>query len=567
MTSNGRLDPNGGTRVYLFGSNFGSTSPTGVVMLSAHACVVDAWNNTAIECEAPPGVSSAVSVSMSVGGQQAVSPQTLSYDTPTVSAFWPNTSDTIGGGNLTVAGEHFAASSLASVWTRVALTRRIGASSMQSLPCPVVASNSTALVCAMPEGYGRAWSVVVTNVDSAGVTSSPVWSTATVTYHAPTITAVALLSSDDGAPAAGGFPIWVNGTNLSRRPTVRVGSTTCQCEVGSGPAAHTAVQCTAPPLRLDEAPVVTVTVDGQSATGPSLAYDMPVVYDVTPRSMSARDDGSRSVVTVVGGNFGVQLIGFQTVPANHSVWLDRVACTDVTWVSDTMLTCRVHGEVAVGSAYVAVSVYGRGSTSNDSISMAFECPEGYFGAAGEHCATCPAGSTCVGGGADPVASFGFYPVSRSSFAVCSPPEACVGGATATCAPLYTGPRCAACVQGAFRYVATTWRGGGGDEWDAMPALNGAVTVLPPILCVVSMVEPLVRSHDICKPCPNTAWLLFLMFALAIIGLVAVSVYLSRKRLNLSILGIGVVRSRCAVRFCKRHPDFDSRIMQRVLLRE
>ena len=51
-----------------------------------------------------------------------------------------------------------------------------------------------------------------------------------------------------------------------------------------------------------------------------------------------------------------------------------------------------------------------------------------------------------------------------------------------------------------------------------------------------------RLRDVCKACPNTAWLLFLLCALALIGLVSLSVYLSKKRLNLAILGIGVVRA-------------------------
>ena len=55
-----------------------------------------------------------------------------------------------------------------------------------------------------------------------------------------------------------------------------------------------------------------------------------------------------------------------------------------------------------------------------------------------------------------------------------------------------------------------------------------------------------RLRDICKACPNTAWILFLIFAVALVALVSVSVYLSKKRLNLSILGIGVVRL-CVVR--------------------
>ncbi len=40
-------------------------------------------------------------------------------------------------------------------------------------------------------------------------------------------------------------------------------------------------------------------------------------------------------------------------------------------------------------------------------------------------------------------------------------------------------------------------------------------------------------------CPNTAWLLFLLFASGLVALVAFSVYLSKKRLNLAVLGIGV----------------------------
>ena len=50
-----------------------------------------------------------------------------------------------------------------------------------------------------------------------------------------------------------------------------------------------------------------------------------------------------------------------------------------------------------------------------------------------------------------------------------------------------------------------------------------------------------RVKERCKACPNTAWLLFLMFSIGLIGLVAFSVYLSKKRINLAVLGIGIVR--------------------------
>ena len=49
-----------------------------------------------------------------------------------------------------------------------------------------------------------------------------------------------------------------------------------------------------------------------------------------------------------------------------------------------------------------------------------------------------------------------------------------------------------------------------------------------------------RLQGVCKACPNTAWLLFLGFFLALLGMVAIAVYLNRKRINLAGLSIGVV---------------------------
>ncbi len=50
-----------------------------------------------------------------------------------------------------------------------------------------------------------------------------------------------------------------------------------------------------------------------------------------------------------------------------------------------------------------------------------------------------------------------------------------------------------------------------------------------------------RLRTKCHKCPNTAWALFLLFSFGLVALVALSVYLSKKRLNLAVLGIGIVR--------------------------
>ncbi len=53
---------------------------------------------------------------------------------------------------------------------------------------------------------------------------------------------------------------------------------------------------------------------------------------------------------------------------------------------------------------------------------------------------------------------------------------------------------------------------------------------------------LVPATPVDPRCPNTAWLLFLSFCFAIVAFVAVGVWLSKKRINLAGMSIGVVRA-------------------------
>ena len=91
-------------------------------------------------------------------------------------------------------------------------------------------------------------------------------------------------------------------------------------------------------------------------------------------------------------------------------------------------------------------------------------------------------------------------VRRAMFVSCAPPEGCQGGYNSSCARSYSGDRCSECAAGSYRF------------------------------------------SGLCKPCPNTAWLMFLLATVVILLLVVVSVYLGRRRLNLAVLGIGMVRA-------------------------
>ena len=205
--------------------------------------------------------------------------------------------------------------------------------------------------------------------------------------------------------------------------------------------------------------------------------------------------------------------------AGHGVVIGTASCAAVEWISDTVLTCTPSGDFVVGSYSVRVTLPAgdpsaapaNGSFTGVVIDML--CPAGMFGSLGQPCEPCPAGATCPGGASDPIALPAYYPLSRTQFVVCSPPEACLGavnasavGGTGTggrsvvgCGVNYFGSRCADCRPGSYR-------------------LNGG-----------------------CASCPNTAWLLLLSFFLAVVGCVALAVYLSSKKINFAGLSIGVVR--------------------------
>jgi hypothetical protein len=180
----------------------------------------------------------------------------------------------------------------------------------------------------------------------------------------------------------------------------------------------------------------------------------------------------------------------------------------VNWVGDTELSCVPEGDVPTGPANVTLSL--AGDTSSP-LTVTAGCPVGWYARLGDRCVPCPAGAQCAGGVSDPVSARGFYPLSLTQFVECVPRVACVGGVSSAdltirssgsrvgCSRLYSGDRCAECAPGSYR-------------------LEGK-----------------------CASCPNTAWLLFFGFAVAVTAAVAAAVYLAGKRINMAGLSIGVVR--------------------------
>ena len=480
---------------------------------------------------------------------------------PTIVHASPCHVSAIGGAVLTITGNDFNYDppTAVSVWLSRGVTPgypwttflRRGGSGIDAehglLSCSLrlkaggngVQWNSTYLTCVLPAGLGTGWRVVVVNHDvddGSGDVSTTQWQQSTsadfvVDYLPPSIASVVVSGEVDSVtgiantrsrPCVGGFSVVITGANFGPiAPAVTIGG--LPCVVVAGSSSDGRVVCTAPQRATDADSDASIAVvvwqDGQSSEGVPFAYDGPSVMGVTPSEFPALDVG-RTVFTVTGVNFGVPAaVGSDE---QHVVTVGPFNCTSVVWPSDSLLTCVVAGEVPVGAYPVVVTVPTVRSFAADSESsvgngndsavagalVTAVCPSGYHGTIGQRCEACPVGAVCAGGVGDPIAASGYYPLSRTQFVECSPVDACDGGTnysaiasaggSLSCSRNYIGDRCALCAPGSYRLNST------------------------------------------CHTCPNTAWLLFLLFSLAILTSVATAVYLSKKKINFAGLSIGVV---------------------------
>jgi hypothetical protein len=547
--------PDPTSMLVISGRNFGPI--VGRVTVGPRSPTCTNWTNTLVQCTAPPGVVTLADVVVFAASNQSSIPGRffLSYAAPNVAsiaiaddlstlAISVVVSGTRGGSVLNVTGASFGSPLPVSAW----LTRgdAIPAPPWSSalvpgamnavLRCPILEGSvtSTGLSCVVPEGSGIGWRLVVVNHDaptvgeiqvdgagwSNGMLSPYRWrmsapSGVLIHYRAPSITQITAPSVGRGegtgaAPAAGGFLLRVNGSDFSVGVAeVTVGA--LPCVVIPGTLTHGGLLCTAPPLTVVGDSGVVVRVDGQASVPVVFKYDGPVVVMVTPPVTDASIGAQRPRLTLRGYNFGVRFR--PDLSNNHTVRIGNQPCGDLVWVSDVEVSCVVGPDVefVVGVHRMVLVVAGQASAP---VSVTATCPSGTYGRPGYRCLPCPRGAQCDGQGEDPVALPGWFPVGLAQFVPCTPPGACVGGIAAAavagsnstsssnigCSHNYAGNRCSECAVGSYR----------------------------------------LRSK--CATCPNTAWLLFLLFAIAVLAAVTGAVYLSKKRINMAGLSVGVVRS-------------------------
>ncbi|XP_078542272.1 fibrocystin-L-like [Lissotriton helveticus] len=226
-----RGSPAGGTLLTITGNGFDEQSQ---VSVNGNPCDVIASSLTEIQCRTPPGQLGLASVDVFVNGLNLTLEGHFQYisaiDTPVITDVIPNASSVLGNRNLTLFGSNFGN---ALVDTRV----YIGAG-----PCPVLAVNSTHVVCLLPSLPPGSYPVLL-QVGNLGYASVSDPSKANITY----ILEVNSISPQRGS-VYGGTKITITGSGFSTVPesnVVQLDFTSCQITS----AAAESLECIVQPRR------------------------------------------------------------------------------------------------------------------------------------------------------------------------------------------------------------------------------------------------------------------------------------------------------------------------------
>ncbi len=91
-----------------------------------------------------------------------------------------------------------------------------------------------------------------------------------------------------------------------------------------------------------------MNANGQTVVAGFVQYNRPEVHAVRPARLDALNYAStRSAVYVTGVNFGLPVMATVSVPSSHSVLIGNSVCGSVLWESDSLLSCRLVGELLV----------------------------------------------------------------------------------------------------------------------------------------------------------------------------------------------------------------------------
>jgi len=533
-----------GTNFGVFGTNAPTPSSMPLVFVGGRGCALTSGNtganHTELECTLPAGQGANLSVLVSVSGQNtsALTSGAYSYATPRVFAVAPASGPTSGRTmdgvpiNVTLTGINFGLLGA----TRIVLRQLDPNEHLPDFEVPqgnIVAQNHTSITFQLPEGGGEFLSVQVIVGGQASADIVP------FTYLPPSVTSfhradkvawecydrVAHIELDDGRVmnrtvsadcyrTRGGYQLEIVGESFGipafgSSVGVSIGARVCVPQYYS----HNRIICMVP-QGLGDSNAIVVMVGrrySQVTNATIFAYDAPFIDSIIP---NVPDATGIETLRIRGYNFG-----YEATPL--ALQLGGKPCEVAEWSNDAQLNCKPEADT-VGPKNVSVLVANRTQPYvwyAEERKVIFQCRKDFSGLVDEWCINCETelvGAVCPGGELEVdlmTSDVGFWrediptpdpkchPLRQGrakcpTFLPCEPTWSCLGNNT--CAEGYTDFRCSHCIKGKYYRV------------------NGE-----------------------CVKCPNSPWMIFIMFMLG--GLVACGVawILNRKRISLALISIGV----------------------------
>ena len=340
--------PSGGTAVTITGTNF-ATGAT-VTFGTAAATNVLVASGTQITATTPAGTTGAVTVTVTVNGQNGSLANGFAYVVPpTVTNVSPNSGSTLGGTAVTITGSNFV--------TGATVTFGVAAATN------VAVVSSTTITATTPAGTAGAVTVSVTNLGSQSGSLASGYTYVVL----PTVSSV----SPNNGPQAGGTAVTITGTNFATGATVKFGAT-----AASNVVVVSSTTITAATPAGNAGPVtVTVTVNGQSgslASGFTYNGTVPIgfaqVASATPQSPTATVPVSYPAAQTAG-DLNIVVVGWNDTAATVTSVKDSAGNTYSLAIGPTS------GTALRQSLYYASSIVGGSNTVTVTFSQAATAPD------------------------------------------------------------------------------------------------------------------------------------------------------------------------------------------------
>lgn len=314
----------GGTSITVSGTGFSGTPS--VYLGSTQCSNVQRIDGTTLTCVTPAHAAGVVTVVLQNPDGQVSNALANGFRfqaPPQITSVSPSSGDPAGGTSVTVTGSGFVSGATVKFDTS---------------PCNTPSVSSTTISCTTSSHPEGAATITVTNPDGQIASRSGIFFYSS--QAAPTVSSV----SPGVGPAGGGTTLTITGTGFDNS-SVSIGGTAC---TSVNVVSATQITCTTSAKTAGSYAIVITNGDLQSGSlANAFTYSSNAAPTITSVSPSGGPLAGGATVLINGTNF-------VNYPSTPTVSFGSSACTSVTLVNPTRISCKVPASASAGAVTVSL---------------------------------------------------------------------------------------------------------------------------------------------------------------------------------------------------------------------